>query len=310
MENRSQKMQVRASLRQWSQGLSSIGVVCLALSACVAQAPPVPQGGRAAVTRPAPTTVAKAAAVAGDMPAAAASASTEGRCQDAREPLRISDAKDVPKGSLLWRACSERLLPLLVVTHGAGGGPAWHCEFWKQHVGQDAHLLCLRGRLIDRRVGETGGHFYPEHLTLARWIDANLEVALAILGARGSELELGLVGYSQGATMGSLAIGKTRHHFRAAILSEGGFEHWSLRRARALRDRDLKFVALSCGTSRCANRGRRVVELLRQAEVRAQLHNAPGVGHRPDSEVGKAAAKALKAAWPLLFLPPSPEATP
>ena len=223
------------------------------------------------------------------------------RCVPAAAPLPLAGVVYAPQGSLLWPACLHVPRPLLVVTHGAGGSPDWHCEFWKQRVRESAHLLCVRGKLINSRQGAAGGYYYPEHSTLARWLDANIDAALEMLGERALSHQIGFVGYSQGASMGALALGKTRHHFRLAVWLEGGFDHWSLRRAKTLQKRGLTFVALACGTSRCAERGRHLQKLLRQAGVWTKLGGAPHAGHRPDAEVGRAAADALAVAWPVVF---------
>src|SRR5690606_13131965 len=45
---------------------------------------------------------------------------------------------------LVWVPSARAPRPLLLVAHGAGDAPDWHCQFWSQVVQNDAFVLCLR----------------------------------------------------------------------------------------------------------------------------------------------------------------------
>lgn len=175
--------------------------------------------------------------------------------------------------------------PLLVVTHGAGGTPERHCENWRALLAGRVFVVCPRGAAVDRRAPpERAGYYYPDHLALGRELEA-------VLDAFGREARYApyvdlerpaYAGFSQGATMGALALPGLEVRFARLALVEGGFggsNEWSARSARALARAGTERVLLACGRSACADRARATASLLRREGLEARVLHAEGAGH-------------------------------
>lgn len=187
-------------------------------------------------------------------------------------------------------------LPLVVATHGADGTPEAHCSFWRSVVSDRAFVLCPRGVTSDVYAPpEKRGYFYPSHPALGREVEA----ALAALTARfGDEVDVrGAVyaGFSQGATMGALALGPKPSPFRALVLVEGGYDDWDLFAARAFSRGGGERVAFVCGRPVCVEGARKSIAYLARHGVAAELRHASGAGHRIDGAVGVESSRGL--AW-------------
>jgi predicted esterase len=171
--------------------------------------------------------------------------------------------------------------------HGAGGRGMDHCVFWDPHMPDDYVLVCPEGALLDRR-NPHGGAYYPDHLKLREELVALVAALRERLGARIVQGGYRYVGYSQGATMGALAIVGEIDFFKELVLIEGGGENWSSRRATEFKARGGERVLLSCGTQGCTAHARRSVPILEAAGVEAQEAHAPGAGHTYGGGVGRA----------------------
>ncbi len=193
--------------------------------------------------------------------------------------------------ALVWvpAAKPDTAVPLVVVSHGAGGGPTWHCRHWSQIVRDTAFLLCLRGKPL----GNADGHYFPEHHTLGRILSASVEAFDARFGARTTSGPGVYIGYSQGATMGAWALNEHASRFGLALLIEGGYREWNVQRALEFRDAGGQAICLVCGTQTCFKHATRTVRWLKRGGVDARVTYAEGAGHTPAGPVGEAAADGL-----------------
>lgn len=103
------------------------------------------------------------------------------------------------------------------------------------------------------------------------------------------------MGYSQGATMGALAVVGELPVFDELVLIEGGGESWTATRARAFRENGGRRIILGCGTRGCERHAQRSMPILKEAGVDATFANAPGGGHTYGGTVGEAVYAALQA---------------
>ena len=170
--------------------------------------------------------------------------------------------------------------PVLVATRGAGGSPEEHCEHWQRLLGGRAFILCPRGVALKTTVplGE-GQYFYDGHPRLVR----EVRLALVALSLRFGGLvdTQGAVyaGYSQGATMGALALPLMPGLFSRALLIEGGDAEWDRRAARIFKAEGGQRVLFACGRSRCAENARRSAGYLEKESVETRVLHAEGAGH-------------------------------
>lgn len=179
----------------------------------------------------------------------------------------------------------SRAYPLLVVAHGAGCRPEWHCELWQQLVGRRGFVLCLRGRRLDARVPyETAGSYFPDHHYLGALVEASVAALVATFavesaGARVDPSAAVFAGYSQGATMGSPVVAAEPSRFVGALLIEGGFRSWNVSRARQYRAGGGRRIAFVCGGSGCAISARETARWVEQGGVEALVTHVEGAGH-------------------------------
>lgn len=172
-------------------------------------------------------------------------------------------------------------VPLIVAAHGAGGSPEWDCE-WLTHLTEgDAVLLCLRGLPLAR--GQAA-FYYPEHHSLGRWLDAALAKTQTDHATRLDGTFI-YVGYSQGATMGALALQTHPTPIPHLILVEGGLEGWSQSRALQFERRGGRSVTFVCGTRSCDGKAQKLQSLLRRVGLEVEVHHAVGAGHTSLGEV-------------------------
>ncbi len=187
-----------------------------------------------------------------------------------------------------------RELRVFVFAHGAGGRGEHHCSFWEPQLPPDIVLVCPQGSLL-RRGDPDGGAFFPDHLALRSELTALIDAVRGRLGSRISDRGWRYVGYSQGATMGALAIVGEISVFRDLVLIEGGGENWSLERALDFEESGGQRVLLACGTPGCDKRGRASVAVLEQAGLEARHEYAAGVGHTYAGGVGNLVLRAMMA---------------
>lgn len=179
---------------------------------------------------------------------------------------------------------TDRALPLVVVTHGAGGQAEWHCEHYRSMLKDSVVLLCPRGRrMVSHDPAQ--GYYYPDHLALTKEVLAATEALRAIAKDRLLPAPAVYAGYSQGATMGVLGLAEHADQFSRLVLVEGGFGDWSTRMVDSFRAGKGSHVLIVCGTKSCNSKGKAAVSLLVKAGIRAELRHAKGAGHRPDGPV-------------------------
>src|SRR5664280_1269910 len=114
--------------------------------------------------------------------------------------------------------------PLFVVTHGAGGQANWHCSHYAELLGPSAALLCPCGkRMVTRDPAR--GYYYPDHIALS----GELTAVRAAVEEHSDLLQLEAsvyIGYSQGASMGVLAVASHGDWWPRLALVEGGYDAW------------------------------------------------------------------------------------
>lgn len=188
----------------------------------------------------------------------------------------------------------ESSLRVFVLAHGAGGRGEHHCAFWEPQLKADVVLICPQGSLLNRAEPD-GGAYYPDHLALGRELVALLAAIEEKWGEAVDEGSFRYIGYSQGATMGALAVVGELPVFTELVLIEGGGESWTPSRAHSFKESGGQRVLLACGTPGCAKRGEQSVLVLRQAGVEARHVHAPGGGHTYGGEVGRLALEGMRA---------------
>jgi predicted esterase len=138
-------------------------------------------------------------------------------------------------------------------------------------------LLCLSGVPL-RKSDPDGGAYFPNHFELRD----ELSAALAALQEHPLYFRLlperAFLGYSQGATMGALAV-VGEHEFASLVLIEGGAENWTQGRARSFRGNGGKRVLLVCGTPGCKAHAERSVPVLLAADLASEAEFVEGAGH-------------------------------
>ena len=216
--------------------------------------------------------------------AAAARARAEG---DGFSMLEVPDFSP----SLLRVPEGAARLPVLVVTHGAGGSAEAHCQLWARIVNERAILLCVRGRA--RGPNPADGEYYPDHPTLERETFAALAELRARYAQRIADGGVYYAGFSQGATMGALMLVEHAEEVKRLVLVEGGFAEWSVARARAFRERGGERVLFVCGRKECADAARKSAYYFKLAGVPAQLEYVSGAGHSHDARVEARVVAAL-----------------
>jgi len=183
--------------------------------------------------------------------------------------------------------------PLFVVAHGAGGQARWHCHHYEAMLGPAAVLLCLTGKRMVAR-DPARGYYYPDHIQLSSELTA---ATTAIRAAHAADLrgDSGVyLGYSQGATMGALAIAEYGADFTRLALVEGGFDSWSATLARRLKNNGGQRVLFVCGTDHCRNRASTAATILATAGLDTKMLYAAHAGHRPDGPVAARVREGLQ----------------
>ncbi len=182
--------------------------------------------------------------------------------------------------------------PLFVITHGAGGQAEWHCQHYAALLGSGGTLLCPKGKRMFAS-DPSRGYYYPDHVALAEELHRAREAMLQRYGTPISDSSVVYVGYSQGASMGVLAVAERGDWWPRLLLVEGGYDSWSAALSRRYAASGGHRVLFVCGTAHCSKRARASVTLLERAGVAAQLRVANGAGHRPDGPVAAAVRDGL-----------------
>jgi predicted esterase len=173
--------------------------------------------------------------------------------------------------------------PVVVATHGMGGGPQWVCPLWRDLAGADVFVLCPRGQRVPDQPDDTppndAGYRYPTWDTLDAEIDAGLAALRARFPGRVEDGPVLYAGFSQGANMGVAVMEKRPSRYRRAVLTEGGHWRWTAERARAYAEGGGERVLFACGRASCVKEATASAALLEAAGVKTKLVAAEGAGH-------------------------------
>jgi dienelactone hydrolase len=197
--------------------------------------------------------------------------------------------------SLPLGATSPR--PVALALHGNFDRPEWQCEVWRRITRGEVFVLCPRG--IPRSD-------VPKDLDRWEWgslakTKSELVAALAALRARYPDhVKSGPViftGFSLGAILGARLIQDPELEIGAAVLTEGGYQGWTLAKAKGLKP-GVRRLLFACGQSACRNAYRYQLQaLFEKAEVPATVVADIKAGHTYDDPV----AALIAAEWPALL---------
>jgi predicted esterase len=186
-----------------------------------------------------------------------------------------------------------------MVAHGAGGRGEHHCDFWNERLPLDVWIVCPQGSLLDRR-DPSGGAYFPNHHALQNELRAVSQTLLELDEAKIQTEDWTFIGYSQGATMGALAIvspkeaDERERRFTRLLLIEGGGEYWTRARATSFKNAGGRSVTLVCGTNGCGSHARRSVPVFEKAELDGTFIDAPHGGHTYGGKVAVALAPEIE----------------
>ncbi len=191
-------------------------------------------------------------------------------------------------------ATSPRVVALAL--HGNFDRPEWQCEVWRRITRGEVFVLCPRG--IPRSD-------VPKALDRWEWgsvaqTKSEVVAALAALQARfpgyAARGRVVFTGFSLGAILGARLIQDPDLDVGAAVLVEGGYQGWTLAKAKAMKPR-LGRLLFACGQTECRNAYRYQLERLFQAaEVPASMVSDVKAGHTYDDPV----AALVQQEWPAL----------
>jgi dienelactone hydrolase len=186
--------------------------------------------------------------------------------------------------------------PIALALHGNFDRPEWQCDVWRRITEGKVFVLCPRG--VARRD-------VPKDLDRWEWgslakTKAELVAALAALRQRYPEhVKSGPIvftGFSLGAILGARLIQDPELAVGAAVLTEGGYQGWTLAKAKALKP-SLRRVLFACGQTECKNAFRYQLQgLFEKAELPASVVADVKAGHTYDDPV----AALIAGEWPAL----------
>lgn len=171
---------------------------------------------------------------------------------------------------------------VVLALHGNFDRPEWQCAVWRKITRGEVFVLCPRG--IPRRD-------VPKELDRWEWgsvAKTKAEIIASLAALRASYPEhvqsgaLVFTGFSLGAILGARLIQDPELDVGAAVLIEGGYQGWTLSKARALAPR-LSGLLFACGQSECRNAYRYQLEALwKKAGVAASMVADVKAGHTYD----------------------------
>jgi dienelactone hydrolase len=187
--------------------------------------------------------------------------------------------------------------PIALALHGNFDRPEWQCEVWRRITRGEVFVLCPRG--IPRSD-------VPKSLDRWEWgsvakTKSEIAAALAALRARYPDhAENGPVvftGFSLGAILGARLVQDPELNIAAAVLIEGGYQGWTVAKAKALKPRLVRLL-FACGQTECKNAYRYQLEhLFGLAGVPSSLVADVKAGHTYDDPV----AALVQSEWPSLL---------
>lgn len=185
----------------------------------------------------------------------------------------------------------RRPRPGLVAAHGAGDGPWWQCELWRELIGARGFVLCPAG--VPFTKDPNTGYFFRNHYELEKEVLAAVE---ALRSAFPDELDPGpfvYTGYSQGATMGALMLVERGELFPRIALIEGGYAEWNVNIARKYLGSGGERVLFACGIRTCKTKADRSASWIEQGGLVARVEYAEGAGHTYGGAVAERVFHAL-----------------
>lgn len=252
-------------------------LVALAAAACSSASAPGPAASIAAPSRGAES----AASTVRNEPATQAPSAARVEAP-VEEPFESLDVPGFPASVVVLPTVPGKA-PVVVVAHGAGGRPEPHCDFYRELVRGRGFILCTRGRSMDALLPESErGYFYDGHIELGKELRAAVS---ALVGAYGDRVDLErsvYAGFSQGATMGILALQQGSApdaRVGGVLLVEGGWAEWTVALAQKLASEGVRRVAIVCGRPVCKEEGDRSAGWIRRGGLEARVLYAPGAGH-------------------------------
>lgn len=175
--------------------------------------------------------------------------------------------------------------PIVLALHGNFDRPEWQCEVWRRITHGDVFVLCPRG------IPRTD---VPKQLDRWEWgsvskTKSEIVTAVVALRARFPEHarrgQLVFTGFSLGAILGARLIQDPDLDIGAAVLIEGGYQGWTLAKAKAMTPR-LGRLLFACGQTECRNAYRYQLEqLFRAAGLSSSMVADVKAGHTYDDPV-------------------------
>jgi poly(3-hydroxybutyrate) depolymerase len=186
---------------------------------------------------------------------------------------------------------------IVLALHGNFDRPEWQCEVWRRITAGEVFVLCPRG--VPRKD-------VPKELDRWEWgsvakTKSEIVAAVAALRARfpdhAASGKVVFTGFSLGAILGARLIQDPDLNVGAAVLIEGGYQGWTIPKARALQPR-LGRVLFACGQTECRNAYRYQLESLwKRAGVPTALVADTKAGHTYDDPV----AALIRGEWAVLL---------
>lgn len=218
-----------------------------------------------------------------------------------REP-KVLDPKPIPPASRSLEARTSALpvegylpsvviepdggprpAPLVIVTHGAGDKPEPACAHYDELANHAAFILCIRGRATNTHLPEAErGYFYDGHIELGKELTRARDALLAAHPDEVDAKDVVFTGFSQGATMGVLALqqGAARElRVRRLLLVEGGAAQWNIAVAEGLRAAGVDRVAIVCGTVHCNDDAKKSSSWIERGGLELRLLYGQYAGH-------------------------------
>lgn len=254
---------------------------------------PSPQTGTSAQTSPLPSSQASS------IPSAKPAASLEPKlprltAAQGIVPLSVPGFGDAVVSLPLG---TREARPIVLALHGNFDRPEWQCEVWRGITQGEVFVLCPRG--VPRRD-------VPKSYDRWEWgslAKTKAEVAAALDALRERYREhvatapIIFTGFSLGAILGARLIQDPELNVGAAVLTEGGYQGWTLAKARSLKPA-LRRLLFACGQTECLNAFKYQLEpLFAKAELEAAVVAEVKAGHTYDGAV----AAGIQQQWPELL---------
>jgi hypothetical protein len=192
-------------------------------------------------------------------------------------------------------ASSSRVVALAL--HGNFDRPEWQCEVWRRITRGEVFVLCPRG---------TPRTDVPKELDRWEWgsvakTKSEILAALTALRARYPDYVMSgpvvFTGFSLGAILGARLIQDPELNVGAAVFVEGGYQGWTVTKAKALKPR-LGRLVFACGQSECRNAYRYQLErVFTAAGIPSSVVADVKAGHTYDDPV----AALLQPEWPAIL---------